>query len=249
LASKKPVTRCSYGWLSGRTVMRVDPLDLPIWSALTTDHAALALGDGLARRYPAEMSPLAATRDGSPQAFADLRELVAPDGRVGLFTPAPLDVPGDWIVVGERWIDQMVCDAPAPAPPVGGPELVELGEGDVPEMLALTSATQPGPFAARTVEMGRYLGVRSDAGRLVAMAGERLRAAGATEISAVCTDPAFTGRGYARALMVPLMAKAVAEGQLPILHVKTDNGAKHLYEKLGFRVRRPIRLTLLRRPR
>ena len=115
-------------------------------------------------------------------------------------------------------------------------------------MLELTAATQPGPFAARTYEMGRYLGVRVD-GRLVAMAGERLRLAGATEISAVCTDPAFTGRGYARALMLPLMAKAVAEGQLPILHVKTENGAKHLYEKLGFRVRRAIRLTSIRRPR
>jgi GNAT superfamily N-acetyltransferase len=227
--------------------MGMDLLDLPIWNALTTDHAALALGDGLARRYPAEMSPLAGIRDGSAAAFADLRELVAPDSRVGLFTPEPLDVPDDWIVVGERWIDQMVCDAPVPTT-TDGPELVELGESDVPEMLALTEVTQPGPFAARTVEMGRYLGVRVD-GRLVAMAGERLRLTGATEISAVCTDPAFTGRGYARALMLPLMGKAVAEGQLPILHVKTENGAKHLYEKLGFRVRRAIRLTSIRRPR
>src|SRR5205085_1435636 len=144
--------------------------------------------------------------------------------RVGLFTPEPLHVPSDWIVVVERWIDQMVCDGPLPEPAQGGPELVELGADDVPEMLALTAATQPGPFAARTHELGRYLGIRSDTGRLVAMAGERLRLAGATEISAVCTDPAFTGRGYARALMIPLMAKAVAEGQLPILHVKTENG-------------------------
>jgi GNAT superfamily N-acetyltransferase len=227
----------------------MDPLDTPIWNALTTDHAALALGDGLARRYPSEMSPLAAMRDGSPQAFAELRALVAPGGRVGLFTPEPLAVPDDWIVVGERWIDQMVCDAPPPPALTGGPELVELGEEDVPEMLALTAATQPGPFAERTVEMGRYLGIRTDAGRLVAMAGERLRASGATEISAVCTDPAFTGRGYARAVMVPLMAEAAAERRLPILHVKTENGAKHLYAKLGFRVRRALRLTSIRRPR
>jgi GNAT superfamily N-acetyltransferase len=226
----------------------MDLLDLPIWNALTTDHAAFALGEGLARCYPSDMSPLAGMRDGSPEAFADLRELVAPDGRVGMFTPEPLEVPDDWTIVGERWIDQMVSDGPVPELARGGPELVELGEGDVPEMLALTAATQPGPFAARTYAMGRYLGVRVD-GRLVAMAGERLRLAGATEISAVCTDPAFTGRGYARALMVPLMATAAADGQLPILHVKTENGAKHLYEKLGFRVRRAIRLTSIRRPR
>jgi ribosomal protein S18 acetylase RimI-like enzyme len=225
----------------------MDPLDNPIFSALTTAHAGFALGDGLARRYPSEVSPLAGMREWSPEAFADLHELVVPGGRVGLFTPEPLEVPDGWIVAGERWIDQMVCEAPPPAAPAGGAELVVLGEGDVPEMLALTALTQPGPFAARTVEMGRYLGIRSDDGRLVAMAGERLRAAGATEISAVCTDPAFTGRGYARALMLPLMAKAVAEGQLPILHVKTENGAKHLYEKLGFHVRRAIRLTSIRR--
>ena len=223
-------------------------LDAPIWNALTTDHAAFALGAGLARRYPPDMSPLAAMRDGSAAAFADLRELVEPGGRVGMFTPEPLDIPDDWTIVGERWIDQMVCDGPVPEVAPGGPEPVELGSVDVPAMLELTAATQPGPFAARTYEMGRYLGVRVD-GRLVAMAGERLRLAGATEISAVCTDPAFTGRGYARALMLPLMAKAVAEGQLSILHVKTENGAKHLYEKLGFRVRRAIRLTSIRRPR
>jgi ribosomal protein S18 acetylase RimI-like enzyme len=226
----------------------VHSLDNPIWNALTTDHAGFAFGDGLARCYPSAMSPLAGMREWSREAFADLRELVAPEGRVGLFTPEPLDVPGDWIVVGERWIDQMVCDAPVPELAPGGPELVELGEDDAPEMLALTAATQPGPFGPRTYEMGRYLGVRVD-GRLVAMAGERLRLAGATEISAVCTDPAFTGRGYARALMLPLMAKAVAEGPLPILHVKTENGAKHLYEKVGFRVRRAVRLTSVRRPR
>jgi GNAT superfamily N-acetyltransferase len=225
----------------------VHSLDNPIWNALTTDHSAFALGEGLARCYPSDMSPLAGMRDGSAAAFADLRELVKPGGRVGMFTPEPLDIPDDWTIVGERWIDQMVCDAPVPETAPGGPELVELGSVDVPAMLELTAATQPGPFAARTYEMGRYLGVRVD-GRLVAMAGERLRLAGATEISAVCTDPAFTGRGYARALMLPLMAKAVAEGQLPILHVKTENGAKHLYEKLGFRVRRAIRLTSIRRP-
>jgi predicted GNAT family acetyltransferase len=226
----------------------VHSLDNPIWNALTTGHAAFALGDGLARCYPSAVSRLAGMREWSPEAFADLRELVAPEGRVGLFTPEPLVVPDDWIVVGERWIDQMVCDAPVHELAQDGPELVELGEGDVPEMLALTELTQPGPFGARTFEMGRYLGVRVD-GRLVAMAGERLRLAGATEISAVCTDPAFTGRGYARALMAPLMAKAGTEDQLPILHVKTENGAKHLYEKLGFRVRRAIRLTSVRRPR
>jgi hypothetical protein len=54
------------------------------------------------------------------------------------------------------------------------PEAVPLGVADVPEMLDLTARTKPGPFLPRTFELGTYLGIRRD-GRLVAMAGERLR--------------------------------------------------------------------------
>jgi ribosomal protein S18 acetylase RimI-like enzyme len=227
-------------------VKRVLPLDNPIYSALATDQAPLALTHGLARRFPPEVSPLAGLRDASPEAFADLRALAAPGDRFGLFTATELEVPDDWELVGERWIDQMVLESPVE--PAEGPPLVELGAADVPAMLALTAATQPGPFGARTHELGRYLGIR-DGERLVAMAGERIRPEGATEISAVCTDPDYLGRGYARTLMTTLTAGIFAAGRQPILHVKTENGAKHLYEKLGFRVRRPARLTQIRRPR
>jgi predicted GNAT family acetyltransferase len=140
----------------------------------------------------------------------------------------------------------MVCEHP-PAP-VEGPPLLELGGDDVPEMLALAELTQPGPFGPRTLELGRYIGIRVDR-RLAAMAGERMRPDGATEISAVCTHPDFTGRGYARALMTPLMADAFAAGRRPILHVKTENGAKRLYERLGFTVRHAMSLTLISRSR
>ena len=79
------------------------------------------------------------------------------------------------------------------------------------------------------------------------MAGERLQLTGYTEISAVCTDPAFRGRGYAKALVIGLAAQVLSEGNLPFLHVKTENGARGLYEAIGFRVRRSIQLTVLRR--
>jgi ribosomal protein S18 acetylase RimI-like enzyme len=232
--------------VSSRTVNRVLPLDNPIYSALATDQAPLALTHGLARRFPPEVSTLAGMRDNSPEAFADLRDLLEPGDRVGLFTATELEVPGDLELVGERWIDQMVLETPVE--PIPGPPLVELGEADVPAMLALTAATQPGPFGPRTYELGRYLGIR-DGERLVAMAGERIRPEGATEISAVCTDPDYLGRGYAKTLMTTLIASIFAAERQPILHVKTENGAKHLYEKLGFGVRRPARLTIVRRPR
>lgn len=45
---------------------------------------------------------------------------------------------------------------------------------DVPDMLALTAATQPGPFGLRTIELGDYLGVRKE-GKLAA-SGDKVTA-------------------------------------------------------------------------
>jgi len=161
-----------------------------------------------------------------------------------LATRRKMDVPLGWKVVRSRPLDQMVCDRPAAD--ITGLDL-RLGVEDVPEMLALAQATDPGPFSEGTIRMGRYYGFRSADGRLAAMAGERLRLTGYTEISAVCTHPAFRGRGYARALVAGLAAQALAETCIPFLHVKTENGARGLYEALGFRVRRSVQLTVLTR--
>ena len=112
-------------------------------------------------------------------------------------------------------------------------------------MLALAQATEPGPFLPNTIRMGRYLGIREDDGRLAAMAGQRLNLDGFHEVSAVCTWPEFRGRGYAKILIETLAAEIFAEGSTPILHVKTENAAKSLYEKLGFRVRRAVWFTVI----
>jgi ribosomal protein S18 acetylase RimI-like enzyme len=208
-------------------------LDNPIWSALTTVHASMALANGLARRYPGDISPLAALREPTVEAFVDLAELVGPQDGVGLFTPEPVEAPGNWQVVRTLVLEQMVC-VERPEPPLV--PLLSLGQADVPEMLALTAATEPGPFRPGTIRMGRYFGIRS---------GERLQLDGFTEISAVCSDPEFRGRGYARALVAFLAAQALGAGKTPFLHVTPTNGAKALYEKVGFRLRRGIRLTVL----
>jgi predicted GNAT family acetyltransferase len=114
-------------------------------------------------------------------------------------------------------------------------------------MIALAAVTEPGPFLLQTIQMGRYFGIRSSDGRLIAMAGERLKLNGFTEISAVCTSPEFRGQGHARGLVEFLVAQTLAEGKVPFLHVKEENGAKLLYEKIGFRVRRAIQLTVIGR--
>ena len=136
----------------------------------------------------------------------------------------------------------MTCEALPAAQPF---QALPLSTVDVPEMLALTAATAPGPFLPRTIGLGRYFGIRSDDGRLAAMAGERLQLSAFTEISAVCTDPNFRGLGYAKGLVSMLASKLFSEGKMPFLHVNPDNGAKVVYEKIGFRMRTRIRLTVI----
>src|SRR5579863_4312377 len=219
-----------------------ESLDNPIWFALTTEHRTLARSHGLARRYPPDISPFAALLHPTNDAFADLRQMVSPDEHVALFTASPVDVPGDWQIERSRWIDQMICEDSLVPPPVAP---LPLSSTDVPEMLELTAATEPGPFSPQTIQMGSYFGIRAGDGRLVAMAGERLRSTAFTEISAVCTHPEFRGRGYAQALTTFLAAQIQAAGKIPFLHVKSENGAKVVYQKIGFRVRAAIYLTVI----
>jgi predicted GNAT family acetyltransferase len=116
-------------------------------------------------------------------------------------------------------------------------DFIELGEADVPEMVELATLTKPGPFDTRTRETGTYLGIR-EGGKLVAMAGERLKLPGYTEISAVCTHPEHLGHGYAGFLMTILAERIRGRGKTPILHVRAENmRAVQLYERLGFRRR------------
>jgi len=107
--------------------------------------------------------------------------------------------------------------------------------------------TKPGPFFRRTPELGSYLGVR-EKGELVAMAGERLRPLGHTEISAVCTHPEYRGRGYASSLVSMLIQRITKRDEIPFLHVRTENiGAIRVYEKLGFKTRRIINIAIVKK--
>jgi len=223
-------------------VSEFEILDNPIWFSLKTGHRSIARVNGRAGRYPSEVSPFAALAAPTENTFADLSVLVDPQEGVGMCSAEPIQPSPDWQVIRARPLEQMVCMRFEPAP--ASPPL-ELGEADLPEMLALTAATEPGPFVAGTIRMGRYFGIRSESGRLIAMAGERLKPEGFIEISAVCTDPDFRGRGHAKALLNFLVALIFAEGKIPFLHVKSENGAMALYKSLGFEVRRTMQLTVL----
>jgi GNAT superfamily N-acetyltransferase len=219
-------------------------LDNPMWASLTTTHADLAIGGGAVRQYPADViAGMCALRDTSPASFAALAERIGAEGRAALFLSAPDVVPQGWTVLYARDIAQMVFDG-AMAPPEIATE--PLGLADVGETQALVELTKPGPFSARTVILGDYRGVRID-GRLVAMAGVRLRPAGFSEISAVCVHPGTQGRGLGRVVTQAVGAVISARGEGAFLHVKTDNAAAlRTYDKMGFRKRRTIYLRVVR---
>ncbi|GLW11084.1 hypothetical protein Misp01_62120 [Microtetraspora sp. NBRC 13810] len=220
-------------------------LDNPTRSSLAGPHAHLAERRGGVLRYPVDVSPFHALPDRPGR--ADWDDLAALAGPGALVTVAGFDTepPDGWEVEMRLPGVQMVDDGVAAAP---DGEAVPLGPGDVPEMLDLVARTQPGPFLPRTVEMGAYLGIRRD-GRLVAMAGERMRPPGWTEISAVCTDPAFRGQGLAARLVRAVAAGVRARGDVPLLHAAASNvNAIRLYESLGFRLRRRLVFGAVRVP-
>jgi ribosomal protein S18 acetylase RimI-like enzyme len=224
------------------------PLDRPIWEALRTTHASMAEGDELAKRYPPEVSPLAALREQSPEAYVSLGRLLAPRETAVLFLTEPPRPPEGWTIVRSGGLEQRVCAAPPPEPR-SQPKSEPLALKDVPEMVALAELTRPGPFRARTIDFGGYIGIR-DSGKLVAMAGQRTRPAGYTEISAVCTHPDARGRGYAEALLVSLARTIFARREIPFLGVRPDNeGAKRVYERLGFKLRAVQHLAVVARQR
>ncbi len=219
-------------------------LDHPVWSALTTGDRRFAEGGALALRFPPDVAPFGATADGSAEAFAALGALLAREGRIALLTADKLKPYPGLAVVREAPVAQMVADRETAL--LTGPAPIVLDPSDVPEMMRLALETNPGPFGPRTHELGQYLGVRVD-GALAAMAGERMRLDHAVEISAVCVSPDHRGKGYAAFLLARLVRKLREEGATPFLHVFTDNPAIALYQRLGFRTRRTLRLTVLAR--
>lgn len=222
------------------------PLDRPVWNALATRHAGFALGGALARRYPPDIGQFAARADDSAAAAEALLALAAPGARIATVEPERTPTPAQTETVFQAELVQMLLDTEPPPARHAAPDWVALGKGDAAEMVALAGLTRPGPFFAGTHRLGDFVGVRRD-GVLVAMAGERMRLPGFTEVSAVCTHPDWRGRGLGEGLMRVVIARALARGEAVFLHSFPDNPAMRLYTALGFRVRRQVVYTILER--
>jgi predicted GNAT family acetyltransferase len=228
------------------------PLDNIIWKALTTRQAEFAQASesfNQARRFMPEVSPLAAFREPAAGAYESLAGLLTPNGTIGLFLEKPYQPRPGWDLLAGAPMPEMVYEGAGVPLSRSSSELdiIELSAADSPEMVELAALTKPGPFHKRTHELGTYLGIRRD-GKLVAMAGERLKIPGYTEVSAVCTHPEHTGHGYARILMMEVMRRIISRGETPLLHVREDNvRAIELYERLVFRRRVLLHFAVLRK--
>lgn len=221
-------------------------LDRPVWSTLTSIHAPFALGEGNARRFQADISPLAAAQDESAESLADLASLIAVGESAIVVQRAPIVCPAGLDVTQRNVLVQMLFEGFRGSGP-GQPMMERLGDADAAEMLALATLTRPGPFLSRTHLLGEFRGIKRE-GRLIAMAGERMKQPGFTEISGVCTHPDFQGQGLAAALCVTLLRRITDRGEVPYLHTFADNsGAIRLYEKLGFRLRTRLHLAQMQR--
>ncbi|HEX5776381.1 MAG TPA: GNAT family N-acetyltransferase [Caulobacteraceae bacterium] len=220
-----------------------DALENPVWASLNGRQAHLAVVEGRARRLAAPFGVFAAVGDTSDQSLADLSRLVRSHGEVGLVRVDEMPGVPDTVVSGHAVVCQMVARELKPVR--ADFEVVALTQADAPQMLALARLTEPGPFLERTHELGDFIGVKVE-GRLVAMAGERMRPDGYTEVSGVCTHPDHRGRGYAAGLTQWVGRRILERGETPFLHVyATNTAAITLYEQLGYVRSRELAMTAL----
>ncbi|QGP78754.1 GNAT family N-acetyltransferase [Sphingobium sp. CAP-1] len=222
------------------------PLDHPVWNALTSGWAALAEGDARARRLDPRYGPFGAAADGRADSLAALAGLTPAADELWLVGQDAATPPPGLTVARTATLAQMVAPTLTPGT-IDAPDWVELGEADADEMLELALLTRPGPFRPRTHRLGRFVGVR-EGGRLVAMAGERMRMPGFAEVSGVCTHPDQRGRGLAGALMRVVMRSMLDRGETPFLHAYAAHDRTiALYRTLGFNIRAELPMMVVTR--
>jgi len=220
-------------------------LDRPIWMALTTRQTEFAQTAGAVRRFHPDVGPFAASAEGTTESLAALAELVPEGETVVLQQQSAISPPPGFIVRRVTATVQMVAHRiEGPSAPL---PFEELTDNDNSDALALANLTRPGPFAERTRQLGRFVGIRNR-GKLVAMAGERFKLPQFTEVSGVCTHPDYRGKGYAAGLIREVARTILSRGETPFLHAFADNAAAiELYRRLGFTMRwEPVLMVLER---
>ncbi|OKS84771.1 GNAT family N-acetyltransferase [Mucilaginibacter polytrichastri] len=219
-------------------------LDNPLFNALLTGNKHFANGTADVKYFPKEVSPFAGTKDLSAASLTQLHDMLPADRVVALITASQPEIPMQWQVLHQSLVHQMMGNG-VQVPAGNNDEIIPLTKADIPQMLALTQLTNPGPFEERTIEFGNFAGIFKN-GQLAAMAGQRLHIDNYVEVSAVCTHPEHLGKGYARALIFHQIKHILSAGNIPFLHVRTDNSrAIKVYQDLGFVTRQQLNVNVL----
>lgn len=220
-------------------------LDNPAWWALNGVQQSFATGSTHVKRYQRGILPFAAYDLDAPENITALDDLLETGEVFFLIGELPA-LPTHWSLLNELPCAQMINQS-AVTPPAGDVTISSLTVDDRTALYNLIKKVQPGYYELDTYRLGSYYGIRQE-GQLVAVAGERMRLPALTEISAICTDPAYTGRQYAQHLIAHLCNTNFEAGNIPFLHVlETNQRAIGLYEYMGFTKRRTISFWKLRK--
>ncbi|HET6252888.1 MAG TPA: GNAT family N-acetyltransferase [Puia sp.] len=219
-------------------------LDNPVYHATVSGNKNLSLGTSTVRYFPAAIAPFVGLADFSEARFSELAEVLPPKRGAVVVSADEIIVPTAW-KVNYHGVGLQMMGEHAIGPALEDWEFVPLQQKHVPLMVELATLTNPGPFGARTIEFGGFVGV-FDGGRLIGMSGHRLHPSPYIEVSGVCTHPDHVGRGLGAALTYYQVESIRAMGQLPMLHVWAYNvRAIRLYENLGFITRRQLHFNMI----
>ena len=208
-------------------------LDNPVYFALLTGDAHRGAGTSHVKYFDEQISPFAGFEEDYTRGFDELHALLPPHRKILYATRKEISEPKGWKLIQHIAGFQFILSELRSVDIVAG--LVPLQKQHVQQMVELAKLTRPGPFNVRTIEFGHYSGI-FDNDKLVSMNGQRLHVANYTEISAVCTHPDYSGKGYATALLKHQLQLIINTGQVPFLHVRSDNKrAIALYERFGFK--------------
>ena len=221
-------------------------LENPVYHSLLLNDQHLGFGTEKVKWFDPDVSPFAGFERDYKNGLDDLYQFL-PTGRTILYaTPDTLTQTMNWkLLVEIKGLKFLYEGGAVMERDAFHPVLLE--QQHVEQMMQLAALTKPGPFGLRTIEFGHYYGV-FEGGRLVAMTGQRLHIENYTEVSAVCTHPAYLGKGYATALVQHQINLILRHHQIPFLHVRANNQrAIAVYERLGFVPQGEMNFYLLRK--
>ena len=221
-------------------------LDNPVWEALSTVQSNFNTGSNTIKYFPSDVAPFIGMQNWNEKDIQQLKDCMPANRAFSVMIAKTVKLPACVDIIFTTPLYQLYCSSLIPFTNAAI-EIRKLGSSDVAQMLALTALTKPGPFYEKTIEFGNYFGIFAR-DVLVAMAGERLKVKGYTEISAICTHPDYLGKGYASYLISHACEHTLQQGNIPFLHVRTDNTrAIEVYKKLGFKIRADVYFAIFKK--